>query len=167
MARVRRPPAAAMHTAAGSAAAARYSSGPLRRAPSPPIGAYQRLSTVPIGNDGIAFPQLVNGSGLALAWAGPAGIGTRWQAAQAAIYTSVGPADPAQAAVYVGPLPTGALSALPQFQVASFLSGGGAQVPLGGVELEPGLYVYAIWTGGTPGALAYLNVTGVKTALTI
>jgi hypothetical protein len=134
--------------------------GPLRRPPSPPIQDYQTFLNVPIGNDGIAFPVTFDANGNAQAFAGPSGVGTSWAPSQAALYTSVGPLDPAVATVFVGPLP------LVQYQVANFLSGGGAQVALGGVTLTPGWFVWAQWTGGTPGALAFLNVTGGKQALT-
>ena len=42
-----------------------------------------------------------------------------------------------------------------------------SQFGLGGAALAFGWFVYAVWTGGTPGATANLRVTGVKTALTI
>ena len=116
---------------------------------------------VPIGNDGIAFPVVFGAGGLAQAFAGPSGIGTSWEPSQAAIYTSVGPLDAAVATIFVGPLP------LPQYQVASSLAGGGAQVALGGVTLVPGWFVWAQWSGGTPGSTGFLNVTGLKHALTI
>src|SRR5258708_3034593 len=88
---------------------------PLRRPPSPPIGAYRTLVDVPIGNDGIAFPALFTAAGAAQAFAGPSGIGTSWEPSQAAVYTSLGPNDPALATVFVGPLP------LAHYQLPSFL----------------------------------------------
>lgn len=159
MVRVRRPPAGLMHVAAGSARAGR--GGPLLRPPSPPIGAYQRLVSVPIGNDGIAFPVTFTAAGTAVAFAGPSGVGTSWDPAQASIYTSLGALDAATATLFVGPLP------LPQYQAAALLAGGGAQVGLAGYSLVPGWLVWAVWAGGTPGATANLYVTGVKKALTI
>ncbi len=158
--RIRGVPPGFLHSAAGSWRGA-PPFAPLRRPPSPPIGAYRTLVDVPIGNDGIAFPALFTAAGAAQAFAGPSGIGTSWEPSQAAVYTSLGPNDPALATVFVGPLP------LAQYQVASFLLGGGAQVPLGGVQLVPGWFVWAVWSGGTPGATAFLNVTGAKKALII
>lgn len=133
----------------------------LRRIPSPPQAAYQRLVSVPIGNDGIAFPVIFGAGGGAQAFAGPSGVGAAWQPAQANIYTSVGQLDSAVCALYVGPLP------IQQYQAAANLIGGGTQFALGGIGLVPGWFVWAIWTGGTPGATGYLIVSGTKTALAI
>lgn len=134
---------------------------PLRRPPSTRIELYRTIIDIPIGNDGIAFPQTFTGAGTARAFAGPSGVGTNWEPAQASIYTSVGAFDPASATLFVGPLPTA------QYQVAAFLAGGGAQIPLAGVVLVPGWFIWVLWTGGTPGATAFLNVTGLKHALVI
>lgn len=131
----------------------------LRRPPSPPIQDYRHLIQVPIGNDGIAAPVLFGAAGTATAVVGPSGVGASWQAAQANAYTSVGALDPALVAFYFGPLP------IAQYQVAANLQGGGAQVALGGTTITPGWFIYAVWTGGTPGATAYLYVTGGKTVL--
>lgn len=152
-------PFAAMHGAAGSAAAS-PPLRPLRRPPSPPMSAYRRVIWVPIGNDGVAFPAVFTAAGAAQCFAGPSGVGTIWEPAQAGLSTTVGPLDPAQALVFVGPLP------LPQYQIAPAVLGGGNQVALGGVQIPPGWFVWAQWSGGTPEATAYLVVTGAKQALT-
>jgi hypothetical protein len=123
------------------------------------MGDYQTLIETIIGNDGIAFPVTFSGAGGATAFCGPAGIGTSWEPAQASVYTSVGPLDAAQASVFMGPL------AVAQYQVASALAGGGAQIPLGGITLVPGWFVWCVWTGGTAGELGYLTVSGTKKAL--
>jgi hypothetical protein len=147
-----------LHAAAGSQAGSpRFA--PLRRPPSPPLARYMRPVTVPVGNDGIALPVTFTAAGTAQAAAGPSGVGCTWSLDQASIYTSVGPLDAAQAALYVGPLP------IAQYQQASSLAGGGAQVALGGITVDPSWFVWVLWTGGTPGALAYLLVTGAKTVL--
>lgn len=154
----RRLPAALLHGAAGS-----WMHSPrhivLRRPPSPPIGAYWRDVTVPIGNDGIAAPVTFGAGGTAQAFCGPAGIGASWEPVQASVYTSIGALDGALATVWVGPAP------ITQYQVAPFLAGGGSQVPLSGYVLVPGWFVWCQWTGGTPGATGFLNVTGSKHAL--
>ena len=62
--------------------------------------------------------------------------------------------------MYVGPLP------LPQYAITGSLAGGGSQFGMGGVGLAFGWFVYAVWSGGTTGAFAYLRVTGTKTVLT-
>lgn len=131
----------------------------LRRPASPPLIVYQQIATVPIGNDGISVPITFTAAGTAQAQVGPSGVGAAWQPAQANLYTSVGLLDPATAALFVGPLP------LAQYQVVGALQGGGAQVALGGVTITPGWFIWVQWSGGTPGALAFLYVTGQKTAL--
>jgi hypothetical protein len=60
--RVRGVVSGLLHAPAGSWTAA-GTSGPLRRPPSPGIGAYRTAVTVPIGNDGVAFPVTFLGSG--------------------------------------------------------------------------------------------------------
>jgi len=132
---------------------------PLRRPPSPPIGRFRRLIEVPVGNDGIAAPVTLGAAGTGTARCGPSGVGAAWSLDQANVYTSVGALDPAQASVFIGPSP------LAQYQVAASLAGGAAQVALGGVSLDPGWSVWAVWSGGAPGTVGYLYVTGAKTAL--
>lgn len=156
--RVRGIPAGYLSSAAGSWRGSGRG-GPLLRPPSPPIGDYQTLIETIIGNDGIAIPVTFSGAGGATAFVGPQGIGASWEPTQAAIYTSVGPLDAALANIFQGPLP------IAQYQVASALSGGGAQVPLGGITMVPGWFIYVVWTGGTPGALGFLTVSGSKKAL--
>lgn len=131
----------------------------LVRPASPPIQAYRHLTTVPIGNDGIAVPAVFGAAGTAQLSVGPSGVGCSWSPVQAQISTSVGQTDPASATLFVGPLP------LPQYQALSAITGGGAQVALSGVELVPGWFIWVQWKGGTVGAFANLYVTGSKIAL--
>lgn len=162
MARPRRTIQGAIAGYAAAPAGSWRASGPfvkLTRPASPPIQAYGKIVTVPIGNDGIAIPGLFTAGGTAQLVVGPSGVGASWQPAQANLYTSIGQLDPASAALFIGPLP------LPQYQVVASLQGGGAQVALGGVTLTPGWFVWVQWKGGTPGATAFLYVTGSKTAL--
>jgi hypothetical protein len=116
---------------------------------------------VPIGNDGIAEPVTFSAAGGAKAFCGPSGVGASWSPAQATVSTSVGPLDVAQVAVYIGPLP------LPQYLLISQIAGGFSQIPLGGVQLDPGWFIWAVWTGGASGEIGYLTVTGLKQALTM
>lgn len=93
------------------------------------------------------------------AFVGPPGGGDVWSLDQCYISTSVGQLDPAQCIVYVGPQPVA------QYAVTGSLAGGSSQFGLGGINLAFGWFVWAIWTGGTPGAFGYLRVTGTKTVL--
>jgi hypothetical protein len=90
---------------------------------------------------------------------GPAGAGTVWYPASAVISTSVGLFDTAQCNIYVGPLNT------PVSLQGSAFTGGGAVVSLAIPAMSPGLFVIAVWTGGTSGATASMNVTGTQTVL--
>jgi hypothetical protein len=146
-------------TPAGSWRAAGSRNMQLIRPQTTPQAAFTKQLTVPIGNDGVAFPVTFGSGGAATAFCGPSGAGTTWSPSQAAVYTSVGLLDAALCALYVGP------AAIAQYQVAAGLAGGGSQFALGGVTMQAGWLVWAIWTGGTPGETGYLNVTGSKTAL--
>lgn len=131
-----------------------------RRVDPLPLAAYRHQVDVDLGNDGIAPQATFSGAGTATAQIGPNGWGVSWALDQASLSTSVGALDPAQVTLFVGPL------AIPFYQVVSGLAGGGSQFGLGGVGLAQGWFVFAEWSGGTPGAFAYLRLTGVKTALT-
>ena len=131
----------------------------LRRIHVTDIGAYSNLITVDLGNDGNAPLAIFNGAGNAQAQVGPQGLGTAWALDQCYVSTSVGQLDPAQAIVYVGPV------ILPNTAVTSSIAGGGSQFALGGLAVPDGWFVWAVWTGGTPGAQANLRVTGQKTVM--
>lgn len=98
--------------------------------------------------------------GTVQAFVGPSSGGDLWSLDQCFLSTSVGQLDAAQCVVYVGALP------VPQAAVTGSLAGGGSQFGLGGVGVPFGWFVFAVWSGGTPGATAYLRVTGAKTVLT-
>jgi hypothetical protein len=130
-----------------------------RRVPIVPIGAYTTTVTVPLGSYGQAPVATFTAGGTAQAQVGPSGVGETWSLDQCNVSTSKGVLDPAQATIYAGPLP------IPTLAVAPAFAGGGNQLGLGGIGLQTGEYIFARWTGGTPGAQAYLNVTGQKTVL--
>jgi hypothetical protein len=90
---------------------------------------------------------------------GPAGIGTSWALDQAGYGTSVGQSDPSTCAVYVGP------QAIQSFIVAQSYAGGGGSVGLAGITIQPGSFIFVVWTGGTPGATASVVVTGNQSVL--
>lgn len=141
---------------AGSLPGRGLAARPARRVPVPAFG---RLVTVDLSADGVAPTAVFNGSGVAQAQVGPHGTGETWQLDQCFLSTSVGQLDAATCVVYVGP------QALPMYAVTGSLQGGASQFGLGGTGLQPGEFVIAVWSGGTAAALAYLRVTGVKTAL--
>jgi len=131
-----------------------------RRIPVPDIGQYYVPVTVDLGNDGMAPVATFTAAGTAQAFVGPSSGGDLWSLDQCSVSTSVGTLDPASCLIYAGPLPVA------QYQVAPTLSGGGTQFGMGGVAVPFGWFFWALWSGGTPGALAYLRLTGTKTVLT-
>lgn len=131
----------------------------LRAPATVPPEMYTRPVSVPIGTAGQqSTPVLANGA--ASLQAGPAGVGSSWALDQAGIATSVGAADTATCAVYAGP------QASAPYLVAQSYAGGGDAIGLAGYTLLPGEFVWAIWSGGTPGSLAQLKVAGTQTVLT-
>lgn len=130
-----------------------------RRIPVPPNRLYVLPVTVDLGNDGMAPQVIFNGAGVAQAVVGPNGSGDTWSLDQCSVSTSIGQLDASQVLVFRGPQP------LPQYQVAPSLAGGGSQFGMGGVTVPFGWFVWAVWSGGTAGALAFLSLTGTKTTL--
>jgi hypothetical protein len=159
---VRVPNSWRLHPQAGSQTS-RMGAAARRISVTPPE-LYVNLVSVDIGNDGMAPVATFGAAGAASASCGPSGLGQSWALDQAYLSTSVGVLDAAQCSLYVGPN-TG--QAPPQsYLIVAGLSGGGNQFGLGGVGLADGWVVYCTWTGGTPGAQAFLRVTGTKTVLT-
>lgn len=128
-----------------------------RRIPVTEVRQFSRLVTVDLGNDGVANPAVFAAGGTAQAFTGPSGLGQSWALDQCYLSTSVGLLDVALCSVYAGPQP------VPTMLVTGSLQGGGSQFGLGGIGIPDGWFVWALWSGGTPGAAAYLRVTGVKT----
>jgi hypothetical protein len=134
--------------------------GRSRRILVPDGSLYTRPVTVDLGNDGMAPEAIFSGAGTAQAFCGPAASSETWSLDQCYVSTSVGQLDAAQCTVYVAPL------VVAQYAVTGSLAGGGSQFGLGGLACPNGWYVWAVWSGGLAGAVGYLRVTGVKTALT-
>jgi hypothetical protein len=121
-----------------------------------PIQAYTRLDRSALQEPGSA---VISAAGTATIQLGPAGLGARWYPVMAAVGTTVGAADTSTVSVYAGTL--GVASA----QAAQSYNGGGDTAGFNAVELYPGLYVIAVWAGGTPGSVATLTVYGDQVAL--
>jgi hypothetical protein len=132
----------------------------MRLPPRTPVHEYTRPVTVDLGNDGMAPQALFTAAGTAQAVVGPNVSQQIWSLDQCYLSTSVGQLDASQVLVFVGPLP------LSQYAVTGSLSGGSSQFGMGGSAVPFGWFVWGLWTGGTPGSLAFLRVTGTKTALT-
>ena len=155
---VRVPRGWQLHAPAGSQRA--YGVGGIRRITPADPASYIRQVSVDLGNDGMAPQVTFTAAGTAQAFIGPSGSGDTWSLDQCFLSTSIGQLDPAQCILYAGPLP------LANYAVTGSLAGGGSQFGLGGVTVPFGWFAWALWTGGTPGALATLRLTGTKTTLT-
>jgi hypothetical protein len=143
---------------AGTWAAAGPNTGKYSTPGTIPIQSYTGRSAAPIGINGQVsgvFPS----SGKLTLNVGPAGIGTSWALDQAGISTSTGAADTSTCAVYVGP------QAIQSFLAAQSYAGGGDSIGLAGITIQPGSFIWAVWSGGTPGAVATLLVTGNQSVL--
>ena len=112
-------------------------------------------ATVPI-RPGSATVTL-NGSGNGTCKVGPAGHAETWYAAIASVSVSTNAAE-AACRVYVGDQPTAGNFA------DSTLSGstGDATGRVSARPLKLGDYIWAVWSGGDPGAVATLNVSGTR-----
>ena len=110
--------------------------------------------TVPLN---VSAPVTLDGSGNGTARAGPSNLREVWTPEQASVKVSSNTAE-AQCKVYEGE------QADDSNYVGGTLSGstGDSTTNVYG-PLYVGQYIWAVWTGGDPGATAYLNVTGTKT----
>lgn len=128
------------------------------RAPSAPVQLYtRRVDNLPLIG-GQAILQL-NGSGYGIASVGPTGLGTVWYPASAVFSTSVAPFDSSTVNLYVGP------AGVPNTLQGTLITGGVGTIALAIPQLTPGLYIIAVWTGGTAGSTVSVNVTGSMSAL--
>ena len=114
------------------------------------------MTDVPI-RPGTATAAL-NGSGGGTAKIGPVGALEIWQAQVASVSVSTNAAE-AQCRIYVGDQPTA------NNYVDGTLSGstGDSTDRVSARPLRLGDYIWAVWSGGDPGSVATLNITGTRT----
>jgi hypothetical protein len=103
----------------------------------------------------------VNALGSATISIGPQGLGNIWYPVQCTISTSIGAADLSTCAVYLGS------QAQQNLQGGQSYAGGGDVVSLSVQSMSPGDLLIAVWTGGTPGSIAAVNVTGTMDSLVV
>lgn len=135
----------------------------VRRPLLPPSVAPRHFNTpaqVPVGPYGFA-QGIISAGGAAILHVGPSGFNTSWKLAQASVTTTTGPADTAACSFYAQPYGTPAQP----WQVGQSYQAGGDQVGLSGVKLVTGEYLFAVWSGGHPGDICTLILTGVMTVL--
>jgi|SRR5579864_1074301 len=128
--------------------------------PSPGPRHYTTPARVPIGPYGFA-QGTVGAGGAVILHVGPAGFNTSWSLAQAALTTTTGPADTATCALYAQPYGPPSQP----WQVGQSYQAGGDQVGLAGIKLVTGEFLFAVWSGGHPGDIATLILSGVMTVL--
>ena len=100
----------------------------------------------------------LDGSGNGTTRLGPVGPREVWTAAAASVSVATNAAE-AQCRIYAGP------AATPSYFVDGTLSGstGDSTDRVSGRAIPLGEFVWAVWTGGDPGAVATLNVIGTRT----
>ena len=101
---------------------------------------------------------VLSGAGGGTAKAGPAGPAEVWHAEYASVSVSTPITNEAQCRIYVGD------SAIPANFVDGTLSGstGDGTGRVSGRPVKLGDFIWAVWSGGDPGAVATLNVTGTR-----
>ena len=117
------------------------------------------MATVAIGPEGAATVVL-NGQGGGTLKVGPIGPREVWSPLVASVSATTGSpiVNEAQCRIYIGPSPT------PQYFVDGTLSGstGDSTANVSGSSVSLPWSVWAVWSGGDPGAVATLNVSGTK-----
>lgn len=114
------------------------------------------VTTVPIV-PGVATVVL-DGSGNGRCKVGPAGARELWSPAVASVSVATNTAE-AQCRIYIGDTPT----------PANFIDGtldgstGDSTDRVSGSQVPLGWFIWAVWSGGDPGSVATLNVTGTRT----
>lgn len=100
---------------------------------------------------------VLNGSGAATIQLGPAHVNEQWAPSLASVWCSANVTTGAcQCQIYAPDLS--------RFIDGTFSGDTGDSTDnFGGISLWPGQYVYAVFTGGVPGALANLRIQGQKT----
>ena len=98
----------------------------------------------------------LDGDGNGTAKLGPTGNGEVWTPASVSVICSSN-ASEATCALYAGTSPTA-----PYFKDLSVDGSTGDATDRCNVPVPKGSYVWAVWTGGDPGATATVNVDGTK-----
>lgn len=128
-----------------------------RRPWSPPPGQFTQRVRTPI--PGYVGQAAISGAGTATIQLGPSGYGVRWYPAQAKISTTSGAADTSTCIIYLG-----VIASASQIGAQSY-AGGGDVIGLPGDMLQPGEFVIAVWSGGKPGDVATLRLSGIQDSL--
>jgi|SRR5215469_11067979 len=111
----------------------------------------------PILGSPISVTVVLDGSGNGVASLGPARIREHWQLTSAAVRVATNTAE-ATCDIYVG-------SGINQttFFAHSILGSTGDTCGFGGLDIQPGMRVFANWLGGDAGQIATLTIQGTYT----
>lgn len=126
--------------------------------PRVPVSRFSELQRRPI-TDGTAQVTL-DGTGSGTVRVGPTHWGTTWYPVSADIATTTGPNDVSTCAFFLGVIGTATQIGGQSYQ------GGGDTMSWSSRPVQFGEQVYAVWSGGNPGDLATLRVTGDEDVLT-
>jgi hypothetical protein len=113
--------------------------------------------TSPLPGGSATADVTLNSSGAGMASVGPQLARQHWQLTAASVRVSTDNAQ-AQCSVYVGPTPSA-----PYFFSQTITGSTGDTCGFGGLDIQPGIQVWAVWTGGDPGSTATLTVFGTYT----
>lgn len=144
-------PVPAVQSGTWRAAGFRFSK-PVRIPVALPVEAFTKVRRAQIGNNGIAAGTISAG-GTATVAVGPQGYGTRWYPNQVGVQTTSGANDASTATGYLNVVGPGG------FLFQSY-AGGGDQPGVAVPEMQPGDLLYVVWSGGKPGDLCQVTVTG-------
>jgi hypothetical protein len=97
---------------------------------------------------------ILDSSGNGTAQVGPSRVREHWQVSGAAVRVSTQNSQ-AACALSVGSSPDNST-----FVGNTITGSSGDTCGLAGIDIQPGQYVFAVWTGGDPGATGYVTVFG-------
>src|SRR5215472_10181139 len=127
------------------------------RIPRVPIEQYTRqLAGLPL--TGGQAQDKISGAGSLTLSVGPQGLGNTWYPVQVTLSTTTGVFDTSTALVYLG------AQGIPVTLVGTLYTGNGT-VALAIPPMTPGQVLIVIWSGGTSGDTAAMNVLGTMDAL--
>jgi hypothetical protein len=101
---------------------------------------------------------VLDGSGNGTASIGPVRTREHWQVAAASVAVNLNPTKQAQCQLYVG-----AVVSPTTFISQTVTGSSGDTCGLGGIDIQPGMQVWAKWTGGDAGQTATVTVIGTYT----
>jgi hypothetical protein len=122
-----------------------------------PLAFTRQLQGVPL-TGGQARGVIGAGGGATIS-IGPQGLGTIWYPVMCTISTTTGALDISTCAVYLGS------QAQQNLQGGQSYAGGGDVVALSVSSMTAGDLLIAVWSGGNPGDIAVINITGTMDAL--